>query len=306
MILTCPDCATRYFVEEKRLGPSGRTVRCASCGGTWRAMNEDAPLELTSSPEEGAYGAFGGGELTDPFKAMASGELPAPELPKVFRAKAKQQKKARDAATAGVVWTGIGACFVVLLGVAFLCRVSIVQLYPRAAGAYASIGLTVNPTGLEFKSILAHPAASDPGSVFVTGDVHNFERRAADLPPLRVALLDAKGARLATRVVTLPLAALAPGKSEHFSVMMADPKAQSANVEVAFALDLVKPKPKLHPALAHRPSLVPRSAPVPAPTLRGDMGPAPLRASVSPSALPPPGTPLGMRGPEAVSKASHD
>jgi predicted Zn finger-like uncharacterized protein len=303
MILTCPDCATRYFVEEKRLGPSGRTVRCAGCGGTWRAMNEDAPLELTTSPEEGA---FGGGELSDPFKGMATGDLPAPELPKAFRAKAQQQKKARDAATAGVIWSGIGACFVVLLGAAWLCRVSIVQLYPRAAGAYASIGLAVNPTGLEFKSILAHPAASDPGSVFVTGDVHNFERRAADLPPLRIALLDKTGARLAARVVTLPPAVLGAGKSEHFSVMLADPKAQTANVEVAFALDLVKPKLQ---RLAYRPRAAARPAQIPAsaPTLRGDVGVAPLRTSISPGPVgtplgAPPGPPLGMRGSETVSK----
>jgi hypothetical protein len=184
-----------------------------------------------------------------------------------------------------------------------------VQLYPRAAGAYASIGLTVNPTGLEFKSILARQAASDPGSVFVTGDVRNFELRAADLPPLKVTLLNKAGARIAQRVVTLPHPTLAAGQSEHFSVMLSDPKAQTANVYVAFALELIKPKPKLHRAVAYRAPAAARPTPGPvspsgaavAPRLRGDIGVAPLAA---PPAAP--GSPLSMRGPEAISKASHD
>ncbi len=35
MIITCPNCATRYDVEDRRFSPDGRSVRCAECDESW-------------------------------------------------------------------------------------------------------------------------------------------------------------------------------------------------------------------------------------------------------------------------------
>ncbi len=260
MILTCPECATRYFVEDSRLGAEGRTVRCASCKNSWRAQAEE-PLELTSSAEEGAVAR----EALS-FKADEPVGVAAPDVPKVFRAKIEARRKVKEAATAGVVWAGMVSTFAAVLVAAYVFRVDVVKLYPRAAGAYAFARVPVNPTGLEFERIKAEPATIGSSSVIVTGQIRNVEDIGAVPPPIRIALLDSHGKRMRSQVIRLATPRVAPGKAVAFTATLEDPSGKADDVAVEFALDLVpkpekpkaKPKPRprpapsrAHPAVAH-------------------------------------------------------
>lgn len=47
MIITCPECAARYDVDDDRFSPDGRSVRCTACGESWYVP---APQPLDMAP----------------------------------------------------------------------------------------------------------------------------------------------------------------------------------------------------------------------------------------------------------------
>ena len=240
MILTCPSCATSYFTPDEAIGPGGRTVRCKDCKHTWRATL-DEPLELSVSSTPAEAPSFAPREEAEP-ESLA--QTPAPELPKAFRARAEQQRRLRRAATHGVVWAGIASGFAALLASAWLFRVDVVEMAPRAAAAYAAVGLTVNPTGLDFEAITAKPLPNDPGKVLVSGALRNVRDDERTAPPVRVALLDAQGAEIGHAVVRIDAAPVLPGKVQGFAAVIADPGARGLGIGVDFVLEAPSARPE--------------------------------------------------------------
>ncbi|MDB5420731.1 MAG: hypothetical protein JWR59_678, partial [Brevundimonas sp.] len=176
MILTCPSCATSYFTPDEAIGANGRRVRCRTCAHIWHASLADEPLELSESPETAPVQSPAGfGKRDDAPESLA--ETPAPELPKAFRARAEEQRRVRRAATHGAVWAGLASVFVAILGAAWLFRIEVVDLYPRAAAAYAMVGSPVNATGLNFEAMSIKVAPYDPAKVIVSGAIRNIRDR---------------------------------------------------------------------------------------------------------------------------------
>jgi len=297
MILTCPSCATSYFTPDEAIGPGGRTVRCKSCQHTWRATLEE-PLELSQSTAPSEAVSFGQREEAE-TESLA--ETPAPELPKAFRARAEQQRRLRRAATHGVVWAGIASGFAALLAAAWLFRVEVVEMTPRAAAAYAAVGLTVNPTGLDFEAVSAKPLLNDPGKVLVSGALRNVRDNERIAPPVRVALLDAQGAEIGNAIVHIDAAPVLPGKLQGFAAIIPDPGARGQGVDVAFVLDTARPASPAPHAPAVRADTS-RSAPPVDAEPEAPVGPATstdahaLRPALSPGST----APLDMQPIDAV------
>ena len=239
MILTCPSCATSYFIADDTVGPNGRKVRCQSCGEVWRATN-DEPLELTVGPEPAVI------SKPEPEAEPASlADTPAPELPKAFRARAEQQRRLRRAATHGAVWAGLASVFAALIISAFLFRVEVVEIFPRAAAAYANVGVPVNAVGLDFEALTAKDVPSSPGMVVVSGALRNVRDREIVAPPVRVSLLDENGAEIGFRVIQIDAAPVLPGKVQGFAAVIPDPAGATADIGVDFAA--VSPPLKVRP-----------------------------------------------------------
>lgn len=234
MILTCPSCATSYSVDEAKLGPAGRTVRCAACGERWMARPENE-LELTATVVEDALAG-------PPQENKPLAEAPAGDLPKVFRARAQEAKGVRSAVLNGALWAGMAAGLAILIAAAGFFRVDVVRLVPRASGAYAMVGMPVNPVGLEFEQVSARPALEDGhDALVVSGVIRNIQDRALAAPALKISVLDKTGKIVAHKIAAAEPAPIAPGQTRHFVVSLRDPPAAADDVEVAFAALRARP-----------------------------------------------------------------
>ena len=299
MILTCPECATRYFVDETKLGPGGRKVRCASCGASWRAEVEPEPLDLTpaaSAPPEAAV--------------AEAGVRPAEALPKSFRAQQEARRRTRQAVAAGVVWAALAASFVVLVLAAVIFRVQVVRLWPRTAGAYAAVRLPVNPLGLSPEGVQATPGLQGGRAMlFVRGAERNVEAAPRTPASLRVSLYDKSGARLASQVVRVGGAPLKPGEARAFQAAFPDPPLAGSQVGVDFVFPAAAAPSR---ASAPRPTAT-RTAALhlrgPQAAQAADQPPAPVTAKLaeplpagSPYALPAAASAQAASGAEPLSR----
>ncbi|HXQ45883.1 MAG TPA: MJ0042-type zinc finger domain-containing protein [Caulobacteraceae bacterium] len=276
MILTCPECATRYFVEDDRVGEAGRSVRCASCGAKWTARAEP-PLELTAS-ELGAVAEEPRSPLTsdaDDGELDELGRLAADELPRHFRGRAQTKEKVREAAASGAIWAGLIAGFLLLIGGAVLMRQDIATMFPRAAGAFAMAGLPVNVVGLTIEDQHAQPALKGGHAVLsVSGSLHNVRDHPIAAPPLKISILNNTGRVLAVNIADPGGASIPPGESRGFAVDVVDPPVGASDVEITFAANAARRAPNPQPRTAAAQSVGLRPA-------------APAPQAPAPVALPP-------------------
>jgi predicted Zn finger-like uncharacterized protein len=288
MILTCPECATGYFVEDNQIQAGGRSVRCAACGHRWTARPE-RPLELVSSETEGAIAKEPTADATTD-DAPLSGD----DLPRAFRTRAEEEKRNRQAAISGAIWAGAAIIAAVVLGAAILFRESVVRAWPQTASTYAAVGLPVNPTGLKIEQVQAAPSLElGHAALDVTGVIRNVVGRTVMAPPLRISLLNAQGKRVAGQITSFADPSIPPGATRSFRTSIPDPPFSAVNLQVDFAIGAR--------AGAGSTQATPQSASSQAPTiaLRGPASetsvpaqinatPLPMSPAAAPPAAPPP------------------
>ncbi|MDB5431726.1 MAG: hypothetical protein JWP35_2842 [Caulobacter sp.] len=306
MILTCPECATRYFVPDDKVGADGRTVKCASCGHRWHAAAEP-DLELFDDPEAGA--------AARDIQAVAEAavkpsddlsELAGQDIPKVMRQRKADDRKVREAAAVGVVWAGMAAGLAVLIMLAIVFRVDVVRIWPRSASVYAMSPFKVNQVGLTLEQVRAEPTLQDGhAALAVSGIMRNVEDRTVMAPPLKVVLLSADGHQVGGKVAVAQDPKIPPGETRKFAIVLLDPPSNAHTLEVAFVYDPAKGKAASAPVhvtpseagpaadaplrgSAHSAAPV-MAAPAPPPPTVAPVGPAPAATSLSkdsPYALP--------------------
>jgi predicted Zn finger-like uncharacterized protein len=213
MILVCPACRTRYTVEDEALSrPSGRTVRCASCGHHWHYVAPPSPLAT----------------LRDRWEAAHRGELTAPAEPAITAPPPTRRRHS------GIGWVllilVIGA---VVIGTVF-GRDQIVALWPPAAPYYDLVGLKTQPlgAGLDIGNVTSTRNAD---GLIVEGDITNRIGSPRGVPHLRVALRDANRHELIFKIIDPPRERLLPGETSHFVVGFLPAPDNAVGVVVTFS-----------------------------------------------------------------------
>lgn len=241
MILTCPECATSYFVDDLRIPRLGRMVKCTNCSHRWRAYQDRTEAEK-EVPEDDLVFEEKPPEPEAPVEDDID-FVAAPVTP-VRRTEPEKRKKV----PVGVaIAAGVLAGLVVLGGGVVLLRQQIAGVFPGTAPVFAAIGLPVNTIGLVLEGVKSKPMLQAGRPVWsVTGAVRNVRDEAVTAPPLRLSLRDKSGKEVATLLADALNARVPPGAVRYFAITMPNPPAGAEELEVRF-----EPPAKAAAAEAH-------------------------------------------------------
>ncbi len=272
MILTCPECATSYFVEDARI-KVGRQVKCSNCGARWVADAGGEGETTAAAPAPAPVPKPAPAPAPAPLKSYAVDDVvvEGPETPAEAAAAARAAKAAkaakaepsarREANGKVMIWAGSAAIIVALVAAALIFRDQVVRAWPASGKAYTSVGVPVNTLGLVIEGVRADPAFQGGRPVLsVTGQIHNIRDAAAASPELKVSLLDKGGKPLTTKLAR-PIDPNVPAHAvRHFAVAVVDPPAGMRDLEVTFG---PAPKTGVKVPIAARAAAAPLAAPPP-------------------------------------------
>ena len=221
MILTCPECATRYLTKDNSIGPNGRTVRCSNCETTWFVAADLDELALKDNQTETitAASAAGRQSLAIPTAPPpAANETSKPKSSHVvsdnsvetnntdetvkgahvdIRDRADDQRRRRRLRTVGLIWLIPLLILCMAGGFAYVMRQDIVRKMPATATLYKQLGIEVTLSGLSLEAPMSRTTLIENKTVLVVnGAVRNISRTAQEVPLIEFSLHDKSGAEL--------------------------------------------------------------------------------------------------------------
>jgi len=213
IVITCPDCSTRYKATAASIGDEGRTVRCVKCGSTWFVPAPDVIDALIADPDALALADNVAEHTKPPVTTVPVSDFrpepnpvmdetppklsrPAPPIGAdvVMRNHVDSEKLARRRRTIRFIW-GVPLVLVIIAAIiAVLNRQDIVNRIPQMASIYQSIGIEVRAGGLEIDPPQARTVLVDGEPVIrVESVVRNLTRQSKTVPLIELTLHDADG-----------------------------------------------------------------------------------------------------------------
>lgn len=161
MVVTCPQCAKRYMLDEALIPHDGRQVRCISCYHVWRQIPD--PSQMAQAPL-----TLGGDDLRRPL-SMSS-----------------------EKQSSWLGWLLVGSLMAVALSVVVFGRNFIVSHWPESERYYALIGLPISFPGSGLAITNASSQIQHDGlreMIRVMGNIQNTSGSVHPIPPLKIKLV---------------------------------------------------------------------------------------------------------------------
>jgi len=161
MVVTCPQCAKRYMLDEALLPQEGRQVRCIACHHVWRQM-PDVTLHTTIPP------LIGGADL------------------------AFQTNVASERRSSLLGWILFLAILISCTSILIFGRNVIVAHWPKSERYYGLVGLqvTLPGAGLSIANASSQIYHNGPIEMIrIMGNVINASENVRPIPPLKIKLM---------------------------------------------------------------------------------------------------------------------
>lgn len=264
MIITCPSCSARYAVDPVKIGPSGRTVKCAKCAHAW-AQPAPTPEELAESPgpapvqeptpqsdEEAAQAIrdsignavrppdkdeFGGGDGTDFRSSFDDAFRRDPEpagrpLGRGSSANLPALMDERSRWPARLAWIGLIAVITGVIGSAVFFQDPITRSWPATKRIYdlVSGSSEAETKKLGVRSVqYTYPTAT---TLKIEGELVNLSKAPRNVPDLRVLFMDA-GGKVVKRWTFPPRERrMLPNEVVKFATTIQNPPADAKRIDV--------------------------------------------------------------------------
>lgn len=272
MIITCPECTTRFMIADQALGDNGRTVRCSKCSHTWFQSKDDLAVEEESLAEEDTvdsdeyedaqstssekveeYVAGTEEEEDDDgdFPVEAHENSPPPisdeedfdvPIPAGIRPRAEtllEEEEQKDAESSAYKYGLLASLFLVICiaGGLYFLKPMVIDIYPPVRTVYQLVGLGAPIPGqnLELERLNAYEGE---GVIEIHGQITNLNATGDEaIPGLAVALVANDDSILGHAYIVLQKETIPAGEVYRFREVIDNKNNQASAVILRFATE---------------------------------------------------------------------
>lgn len=243
MILNCPACKTRYLVPDSAIGPTGRSVRCASCRHSWfqeGTIPEPPPVPAPTppipetSPKPARARTAAPEEMSSAAHAAQAG--PVPDMPSFATDESSfaHEPPFKPRRNPAKLWTAAAIAFA--LTVAVIGGALYMFGAPNWFENYRFASVDQTPLLIELSANQDRRTLPDGTEYFAaSGTVINPSDTEQPVPPMLVMLRDASGRIVYSWQMKPPVKTLAPGGKVNFNEAKLDVPRAATDLEIGWA-----------------------------------------------------------------------